>query len=109
MAYDEGAAQRVREVLAIREDVVEKKMFGGLAFMVQGNMCVGVIGEDLMLRVGKARYEVLLARPFARQMDFTGKPMAGYLFLAPDGYAEDEELISWVDEALDFVLSLPAK
>lgn len=109
MAFDEGAAQRVREALADRDDVVEKKMFGGLAFMVSGNMCIGVLGPDLMLRVGKERYEELLARPHARRMDFTGKPMAGYLYLEPAGYESDEDLEDWIALALDFVLTLPPK
>jgi len=109
MAFDEGVAQRIREVLQDRPDVDEKKMFGGMAFMVRGNMCVGVIGEALMLRVGKDRFEALLARPHARQMDFTGKPMSGFLFVDPEGYESDTDLESWLETALDYVLTLPPK
>ncbi len=109
MAYDEGVAQRVREVLEDRSDVVEKKMFGGIAFMVRGNMCVGVNGDSLMLRVGKERNDELLERPHVRQMDFTGKPMSGFLYLSPEGFESDNELSSWIDIALDYVLTLPPK
>ena len=109
MAFDEGVAQRVRETLESRSDVVEKKMFGGIAFMVRGNMCVGVSGEELMLRIGKERNAELLARPYARQMDFTGKPMSGFLFVQPQGFEADEDLEAWVRLALDFVLTLPPK
>ena len=108
MAYDEGVAQRIRENLEDRGDVVEKKMFGGIAFMVRGNMCVGVNGDDLMLRVGKMRHAELVERPHVRPMDFTGRPMDGFLFLAPDGYESDEDLAAWIDTALEYVLTLPA-
>ena len=109
MAYDEGVAQRVRETLQDRQDVHEMKMFGGIAFMVRGNMCVGVLGEDLMARVGKEKYDDLLARPFARPMDFTGRPMKGFLLIGPEGIEADADLETWIDEALDFVLTLPVK
>jgi TfoX/Sxy family transcriptional regulator of competence genes len=109
MAYDEGVAQRIRETFADRDDVVEKKMFGGIAFMVRGNMCVGVNGDDLMLRVGKARHAELVDRPHVRPMDFTGRTMDGFLYLEPEGYESDEDLAAWIGTALEFVLTLPAK
>jgi hypothetical protein len=109
MAYDEGIAQRIRETLQDRDDVVEKKMFGGIAFMVRGNMCVGVTGEDLMLRVGKARHPEFAEREHVRPMDFTGKPLGGFLYLAPEGYESDEGLAEWIGIALEYVLTLPAK
>ena len=109
MAYDEGASQRVREVLRDRLDTREMKMFGGIAFMVRGNMCVGVINADLMVRVGKDAYEDALSQPHARKMDFTKRPMKGYVFVSPDGYADDEDLDAWVQRGLDFVLTLPEK
>lgn len=109
MAFDEGVAQRIREALQDRPDVVEKKMFGGIAFMVRGNMCAGVVGEALMLRVGNERFETLLSRPHARQMDFTGKPMSGFLFVDPEGYESDTDLEKWLAAALDFVLTLSPK
>ncbi|MCP5118939.1 MAG: TfoX/Sxy family protein [bacterium] len=114
MVYDEGLAQRLREGLRSHdsvapESVVEKKMFGGLGFMVQGNMCCGVSGEELMLRVGRAAYEEALARPHARPMDFTGKPMRGFVYVDEAGFESDEDLTGWLDLSVRFTLSLPAK
>lgn len=109
MAYDEGLAERIRGVLSESTDFAEKKMFGGLAFMVRGNMCLGVLGETVMARVGKPRYAEMLSREFVREMDFTGKPMAGYVFVDPEGVAEDSDLIELVDVCLEFNGSLPRK
>ncbi len=108
MAYDEGSAERIRECL-MAYDVKERKMFGGLAFMVQGHMTVGLLGDELMLRVGKAYYDEALRQDFVRKMDFTGKPMSGYVLLEPEGYSEDEELSAWIEHALSFTLSLEPK
>ena len=82
MLYDEGVAQRVREAMSDQKNVVEKKMFGGLSFMLQGNMCCGVVGAELMVRVGVDGYEAALSQPYARQMDFTGKPLKGFVYVA---------------------------
>jgi hypothetical protein len=109
MAYDEGTAERIRECLGAQTPYTEKKMFGGVAFMVRGNMCVGVAGESLMARVGPQQYRDMLARPHVREMDFTGKPMNGYVFVAPEGFAEDAELDFVVQRCLAFNASLPAK
>ena len=109
MAFDEGVAQRLRELFAGRTDVVEKKMFGGIAFMVSGNMCCGVVGEELMARVGPEQYEVALKEPHAREMDFTGKPMKGFVYVGVDGFASDEDLASWIGRCEQFARSLPAK
>lgn len=109
MAYDEGIAQRLREVFAGREDVVEKKMFGGIAFMVAGNMCCGVVGDRFMARVGPDRYGEALSRPHAGEMDFTGRPMKGFVYVAPEGIEEDADLQSWVSLCEEFVRSLPPK
>lgn len=109
MAYDEGLAQRLREVFAQYPDVSEKKMFGGLAFLLHGNMCCGVNGGDLMARVGPEGYEDALAQPHARQMDFTGRPLRGFVFVGSEGFESDGDLRSWVARAADFALSLPAK
>jgi hypothetical protein len=109
MAYDEGVAERLREIFAGREDVVEMKMFGGIAFMVSGNMCCGIIGEALMARVGPEQYEEALALPHAREMDFTGKPMKGFVYVEPEGFASDEDLNSWVDRCEQFIAGLPSK
>lgn len=109
MAYDEGLAQRIRELLQERTAFAEKKMFGGIAFMVRGNMCLGVSGKPVMARVGKARYAEMLARKFVREMDFTGKPMAGYVFVDPQGVEADANLRELIDICLEFNQSLPKK
>ena len=109
MAYDEGLAERLRDALARRGGITEKKMFGGLAFMTRGYMVVGIVGDALMARVGPEGYEDALARPHARVMDFTGKPMKGYVLVDPAGVDDDEDLGAWVELCLRFVLSLPPK
>jgi TfoX/Sxy family transcriptional regulator of competence genes len=108
MAYDEGLAQRLRETYeAVGAD--EKRMFGGIAFMVNGHMSCGVNNETLMVRVGPALFEQALARPHARPMDFTGKPMRGFVYVSPAGVESDEDLASWVRLSLDFVQTLAPK
>jgi TfoX/Sxy family transcriptional regulator of competence genes len=109
MAYDETLADRVRDVLAPRSDLIERKMFGGVAFMIAGNMAVGVIEDDLMVRLDPADAERALAEPHTRPMDFTGRPMKGMLFIDPAGSEADEDLASWVDAGADFAASLPPK
>jgi len=109
MAYDEGVAERLREYFSGRNDISEKKMFGGVAFMHSGNMCVGVNDNCLMARVGPERYSEGLQRPHARQMDFTGKPLKGFIYVDPDGFAEDSDLAEWIGLCEAFTGSLPAK
>ena len=109
MAYDEGLAERIRGAFSERTDVAEKRMFGGIAFMVRGNMCCGVIGDRLTLRVGPDGYEAALSRPHAKPMDFTGKPMKGLVYVEPAGFASPRDLKSWIEKAMEFALSLPAK
>jgi len=109
MAYDEGLAERLRELFSEDRNVTEKKMFGGLAFMSGDYMFVGILGEALMARVGKENHESVLARPHVRVMDFTGKSLKGYVFVDPPGYAEDEDLAAWVKQCRDFVQTLPPK
>jgi TfoX/Sxy family transcriptional regulator of competence genes len=106
MAYDEGLAERIRVVLEDVQDVTEKKMFGGVAFLLDGKMFVGIVKQDLMVRVGPDRYDESLERRHVRPMDFTGKPMAGYVFVAPDGVSEDDELAEWVRLGSQFVRTL---
>src|SRR6266576_1709031 len=106
MAYDEGLAERVREVLADRRGITEMKMFGGLAFMSRDYMFVGVVGDVLMARVGPETHEEALARPHARVMDFAGKSMEGYVFVDPEGFESDEDLTGWVDQCEAFVRTL---
>jgi TfoX/Sxy family transcriptional regulator of competence genes len=100
MAYDEALAERIRTALAGRDDVTERKMFGGLAFMVGDRMACGVIHDDLMVKVGHAGYEAALTEPHARPMDFTGRPSRGMVYVAPAGVARDADLARWVDRAL---------
>lgn len=109
MAYDEGLAQRVREALTDRADLTEKKMFGGLCFLLSGNMAAGIVGEELMLRVGPERYGDALARPHAREMDFTGRSLKGMVYVGVEGIAEDDDLASWLGMAVYFAGSLPPK
>ena len=110
MACDEGLAQRVREILEDREGVTEKKMFGGLAFLVGGNMCCGVMkAGELMVRVRPDAYDGALSQRHAREMDFTGRPMKGMVTVTSPGVEDDDELASWVGRGLAFAGSLPAK
>jgi len=96
-------------MLAVRDDVTEKKMFGGIAFMVRGNMAVGVSGEELMVRVGKDAHAELVELPGARTFDMSGRPMEGWLLVAPEGFATEEDLDSWIARGLAGALSLPPK
>ena len=109
MAYDETLAARVRDALALEPDVAERKMFGGLAFMLRGNMCCGVVGEQLMVRVGAAGHAEALAAPYARPMDFTGRPMKGMLYVAGAGLAADADLRRWVERGAAHARVLPPK
>lgn len=105
MSYDETLAARVRAVLGARPDVVEKRMFGGLCFMVNGKMCCGLTSTDFMVRVGPEAYEMAVARKHARPMDFTGKPLVGMVYVAPDGLRTRAELSRWVALGVTFVLT----
>lgn len=109
MAYDEGTAQRLREALGESPEIVEKTMFGGIAFMMSGHMCCGVAGKVLMARVGPAQYERALSRPHAREMDFTGKPLRGFVYVDPGGFESDGALMSWISLCRSFVRTLPPK
>ena len=109
MSYDEGLAQRIREQLQERNDVEEKKMFGGLCFMVSSHMCCGIIKETLMARVGPDNYEKFLAMKHVSEMDFTGKPMKGMIYVSPQGLESDSGLAKWVSICTGFVESLPPK
>lgn len=108
MAYDTDFAERLRQALAGTRGLSEKKMFGGIAFMVNGNMCVGIVGSDLMVRVGPEAYEAALARPHAREMDFTGRPLRGYVYVSQAGVRDRRALRAWLDRGLAFANTLPA-
>ena len=110
MAFDQGLAQRLREQLAATTSrLAEKQMFGGLAFLVDGNMCVGVMGEELIARVGLDATDAALQRPGSRLFDFSGRPMKGWVTVDPAVLDADEVLAGWVDEGLRFVRTLPPK
>jgi TfoX/Sxy family transcriptional regulator of competence genes len=100
MPYDERLAERVRDVLAPHDEVTERRMFGGLAFMVAGKMCCGVIGDTLMVRVGPAYHEAALRRRHVRVMDFTGRPSTGMVYVDPPGLATRRQLAGWVERGV---------
>jgi hypothetical protein len=106
---DPELADRVRESLASRTSFAERSMFGGLAFMVEGHMACGVIGDDLVLRLGPEGSDDALDRPDVRPMDFTGRPMKSYVYVAPAGIGGESGLGGWLDRALAFVATLPPK
>ena len=109
MAYDERTAQRVRDLLSEEYVVVEKRMFGGLAFMVNGHMCCGVVGEDVVVRVDPKEHQKALCQPHVRPMDFTGRPMKGFVYVSPQGHSTKANLKKWLRKGLTFISSLPAK
>lgn len=108
MAYDERLADRIRRVLADTNGVSERKMFGGLAVLVNGNMACGVIGDTLMLRLGPQCAEEALRRPNVRPMDFTGRPMTGMVYVEPAGL-RGVALRNWVERTITYARSLPPK
>jgi len=109
MAYNQALAQRIREYLAARPDIAEKRMFGGLAFMWQGNMLCGVDARHLMVRVGPEQYAEALAHPHASEMDLTGRPMKGWVLVSAPGIESDEAFEQWLQMAITFVSTLPPK
>jgi TfoX/Sxy family transcriptional regulator of competence genes len=109
IAYDEALADRIRDVLAPRAGLTERKMFGGIAFMLGGHMAVGVIGDDLMVRLDPADAEKALKEPHTRPMDFTGRPMKNMVYVDPAGTEADEDLAAWVEAGAAFAESLPPK
>ena len=109
MSYDPTAAERVRRLLSGRDDVVEKKMVGGLSFLVNGNMCCGITGTALMIRVGAADREQVLREAHVRPMQFAGRALSGFICVEPAGFATDDALAGWVQRGLEFVSGLPPK
>lgn len=109
MAFDEGLVERIRDVLTKMPRITERHMFGGVAFLSDGHMFVGVIGDVLMARVGPNDYATALKRKHVREMDFTGRPMKGYVYVDAAGTAGDEELEEWVLRCRAFVKTLPPK
>ena len=109
MTYDEGLAERVRTLLADDPAARERKMFGGLCFLTHGNMACGIVGSELMVRVGPAMWEDALSRPHAREMEFTGRSMKGMVFVGASGLEDDEDLEDWVARGTAYARSLPPK
>ena len=109
MSYDEELAERIREQFQGRTDVEEKNMFGGLCFMVSNHMCCGIVKDTLMARVGPDNYKKCLAKKHASEMDFTGRPMKGMIYVSPEGLESDKNLAMWMKFCIDFVESLPPK
>ena len=109
MAYNEKLAIRIRDVIADQKGLSEKKMFGGLAFLVNGHMCCGIVGEELMVRVGPDSYDGALKEPYVRPMDFTGRPMKGMIYVSRDGIRTKAQLARWVGKGVAYTESLPPK
>jgi TfoX/Sxy family transcriptional regulator of competence genes len=109
VAFDEALAARVREALAENAEISERQMFGGIAFLLSGNMAVGVSKEDLMVRIDPDDQEEALAHPGVRPFDMTGRPMKGWILVAPEATEEESELAQWITRGLDFAGSLPPK
>ena len=102
MAYDEQLANRIREYFSSHKNVEEKKMFGGLAFMVNDKMCVGVMKDEMMVRFDPEMYEKALRRKGAKAMEFSHKPMKGFLFVEPSGIDTKKDLLYWIELALSY-------
>lgn len=109
MAYSEELAERVREAIEDRPGVMERKMFGGIAWMVNGNMACGIIGEDLMIRLDRDDAEAALTEEHVGPMEFTGRPMRGFVVVEAAGVEKGSDLGRWVDAGADFAESLPSK
>ena len=109
MAYDEVLAGRIRTILTDEETLTERKMFGGIAFMVAGNMACGVIRDDFMARVGPDGHDDALTRPHVRPMEVGSRPMRGMVSVGPAGTRSDADLAAWVRRCVAFARSLPPK
>lgn len=109
MAYSESLALRVRHLLTTHRGVAEKKMFGGLGFLLDGNMVVGIWRDSLIARVGEAVAQASLSEPHVREFDVTGRPMRGWLTVEPDGVEHDTQLAKWLERAVEFVRTVPKK
>lgn len=102
MPFNEKLSDRIREALADQSAVEEKYMFGGVCYMLNGKMCIGVAGDEMMCRIGPKAYEAALERPGCREMVFTGKPMKGYVFVADEGMRSAKDFRYWVDLCVSF-------
>ena len=109
MSFDEDLAARLRERLERQKGVEEKRMFGGVGFLLNGNLLVGVWKDSLVARLGPGEGEAALLEPHVRPFDVTGRPMTGWVLVGPEGVEEDDQLAGWIDRASAFVGTLPAK
>ena len=109
MAFDETLAARIRDALARSKGVEERKMFGGICFLLNGNLLVGVWKDSLVARLGPDEGEAVLLEPHVRKFDITGKPMRNWVLVEPEGVEDDEQLTAWIERAETFVGRLPAK
>lgn len=109
MAYSVELAERIREMIAPRDGVTERKMFGGIAWMVNGHMAVGTLGKDMMVRMDPEDADAALSEPHVGPMEFTGRPMRGFLTVRAAGIVDDEDLGRWIDAGADHAASLPPK
>lgn len=109
MAYNEQTARRIREILVESGELGERKMFGGIAFMLGGHMICGVLGDDLMFRVGRDALDDALAQPHTRVMDFTGRPSPQMIYVEPAGFKTAKALGAWLALAMKFVRTLPSR
>lgn len=109
MPYNQDLAQRVSTILTNRTDIIEKKMFGGIGYMLHGNMACGIHKQDLVVRVGPRHYYETLSIPFAKPFDITGRPMKGWLMIEPEGCQDNKTLEHLINLGVTFALSLPPK
>ena len=109
MAYSESLADRIRQTFARRRGIIEKKMFGGVGFLLNGNICVGVWKTSLIARLGPEQAESALNEPYVGDFDITGRPMKGWVMVEANGIESDEELSGWIRRSVDFVSTLPKK
>jgi len=109
MPFDEALGERVRTLLRGTHSLKEKRIFRGLAFMVNGHMCCGIVDKNLVVRTGPEQYEAAISKPHARPMDFTGRSMRGFVYVDPEGYRSTRDLKAWIQRGLHFVRSLPPK
>ena len=109
MAFDESLAARIRDALARKKGVEEKKMFGGVGFLLHGNMLVGVWKDSLIARIGPDEGDLALRQPHVKEFDITGRAMKGWVMVGPEGVENDEQLTAWIERATRFVRTLPAK
>ena len=109
MAFDENLAARIRDVLAQKRGIEEKTMFGGIGFLLLGNMLVGVWKDSLIVRIGPDCYEDALLEPHVKEFDITGRAMKGWILVKPEGVVDDEQLKDWIQRAVKFVGKLAAK